>query len=223
MRDKKGRYLKGARPSPNTEFKKGENIGDKHPLWTGGKYKTKAGYIMAYAPDHPKAHRGRVYEHILVAEKMIGRLLNKGECVHHINRIKDDNRPDNLIVMGSPSEHFKMHSGEKRKNRKFISKEYLQNEYVVNKKSIKKIASEMNISAGVIFKRIKEYSVPVNKYPEQNRKYEKVLELPTEVFIEQVLSLGTKQYIGSICNLCGRAFWARKDAGRKFCKGHKIE
>lgn len=220
MRDEKGRYLKGTRPSPNTEFKKGVNIGDKHPLWNGGKSKTKTGYITTYAPNHPKAHRGRVYEHVIVAESKIGRLLKAGECVHHINRIKDDNRPENLVVMGSHKEHFKMHAGEKRKNRKFISKEYLENEYVVNKKSIEKIANELNISSGVVFKRIREYSIPVNNYPDQNRKYERVDELPEDVFIDKVLSFGTKQYVGSICKLCNRAFWARKDAGKKYCRGH---
>ena len=47
--------------------------------------------------------------HDIVAEKMIGRPLCKGECVHHINGVKDDNRPENLAVM-TYSEHGKLHS-----------------------------------------------------------------------------------------------------------------
>lgn len=35
----------------------------------------------------------------LVAEQKLGRFLLPGEDVHHINEIKDDDRPDNLQVM----------------------------------------------------------------------------------------------------------------------------
>ncbi|WP_373023367.1 HNH endonuclease [Sulfuricurvum sp.] len=41
-------------------------------------------------------------------EKHIGRLLMKGEVVHHINKNKLDNRTENLQVMTN-SEHTKFH------------------------------------------------------------------------------------------------------------------
>lgn len=39
------------------------------------------------------------YEHVLVLEAKLGRRLRRGECAHHLNEQKDDNRPENLVVM----------------------------------------------------------------------------------------------------------------------------
>ena len=83
--------------------------GKLSPTWKGGRRKKKDGYIEIYNPNHPNANtRGIVYEHQLVAEKKLGRFLNKGEVVHHIDFNKSNNRADNLIVLTS-SEHTKLH------------------------------------------------------------------------------------------------------------------
>ena len=56
-----------------------------------GTYTDNEGYVNAYAPD------GRRYgQHRIVMEAHLGRLLVKGENVHHINGVKDDNRIENL-------------------------------------------------------------------------------------------------------------------------------
>jgi HNH endonuclease len=58
--------------------------------------KADSGYVCVYAPDHPAASGGWVYEHRLVMEDCIGRYLTPDEQVHHRNGNKQDNSPDNL-------------------------------------------------------------------------------------------------------------------------------
>lgn len=90
-------------------LRKGFTSGENHASWKGGEYIDRFGYKMIRAP-----HRGRsnpyVAEHVLVAEKKLGRLLIKGkEVVHHINGNKTDNNPDNLYVC-SRKKHRKLHT-----------------------------------------------------------------------------------------------------------------
>lgn len=48
-------------------------------------------------------------EHVLIAQAEAGRALEPGEHVHHINCVRDDNRPDNLVILGA-GEHSKAHA-----------------------------------------------------------------------------------------------------------------
>jgi len=57
------------------------------------------GYVRLLRPEHPRARRGYVGEHILIAEEKIGRPLKDCEIVHHIDHNRSNNSPDNLAVM----------------------------------------------------------------------------------------------------------------------------
>lgn len=81
--------------------------GEENPCWRGGRRK-KGEYMSIYQPGHPNSTRaGYVLEHRLVMSKMLGRPIRPNEIVHHINGIKDDNRPENLRLFANTSEHHK--------------------------------------------------------------------------------------------------------------------
>lgn len=85
------------------------STGNKNHFWKGGRYQMKRGYICIWMPDHPNANRdGYIYEHRLIMEKMIGRYLTSREVVHHLNGIRNDNRPENLELFNSNAEHMKI-------------------------------------------------------------------------------------------------------------------
>lgn len=94
--------------SPETEQAYRQKItGEGNPCWRGGSYIDDKGYRRVRMPNHPKAQQnGYVLEHVLVAEAMLGRPLKPGEEVHHKNRVRDDNRPENLKVYASHCGHW---------------------------------------------------------------------------------------------------------------------
>jgi hypothetical protein len=68
-------------------------------------------YWMVYNPEHPLTNsQGYVSEHRLVAERLLGRTLNKNEIIHHLNGDGLDNSPYNLCLCQSDSEHHLLHS-----------------------------------------------------------------------------------------------------------------
>lgn len=85
-------------PIRKTWFYRGED----HWNYRGGRFLSSYGYVYALIqPDdwrYPMAkdRRGYVQEHRLVMAASLGRLLESGETVHHINGKRDDNRIENL-------------------------------------------------------------------------------------------------------------------------------
>ena len=105
------RKLDSARFSHMSESRKGSGT----PNYNGYRRKMSKGYVGIYMPDHPDCGKdGIVMEHRLVAETLLGRRLCCDEVVHHKNGVKDDNRPENLVIMKA-GQHSAMHNNERKR------------------------------------------------------------------------------------------------------------
>ena len=74
-------------------------------------------YILVVAPeDYPgKKYRNRYcYEHVLVYWQTHGILPNSNEIVHHADGNKQNNSPENLLLMANKS-HAKFHGSKQGK------------------------------------------------------------------------------------------------------------
>lgn len=111
---RKSRTCLGCRPAQKPLLGR---RGPAHPTWRGGQQIDRDGYTRTWAPDHPYPRRAvYVLEHVRVMELHLGRRLQSGELVHHINGDKADNRLENLQVM-SWAEHSRYHRRGDREQR----------------------------------------------------------------------------------------------------------
>lgn len=71
-----------------------------------GGWRQAKGYLTTW--DDSSGKRVRTGVHRAIARKMLQRPLQPGELIHHINGMKQDNRPENLAPM-KRSQHNKTH------------------------------------------------------------------------------------------------------------------
>jgi len=84
--------------------------GKLHPQWKGGKRLTAKGYILIWCPGHHRSNcQGYVFEHILVAEQILGKPLPPNAEIHHVNEDKSDNRLGNIVICSDNDYHHLIH------------------------------------------------------------------------------------------------------------------
>src|SRR5262245_60887945 len=94
-------------PPPGAHPMSRATQGQLNPAWRGGRVIDKSGYVLIWLPGHPEANRhGQVREHRVVMAQILGRPLLRAEVVHHKNKDKQDNRPENLELYQSNGEHL---------------------------------------------------------------------------------------------------------------------
>lgn len=70
----------------------------------------KKGYLKILDYEHPRSDaKGYVFEHIVIAEGVLGRRIRKGEEIHHIDGNKTNNSPANLEVHPNHASHMARH------------------------------------------------------------------------------------------------------------------
>lgn len=92
----------GRKQSPEEIAKRAETRKRNHPA--KGVYTNNKGYLRYSTGEY----EGRLV-HVVIMEKHIGRRIKPGECVHHINGNKQDNRIENLRLM-AVGEHSTLHN-----------------------------------------------------------------------------------------------------------------
>lgn len=82
--------------------------GRRSNSWKGG-ITYYNGYVMIYKPEHQRARPkyGYVKRAILVLEQKLGRPMLPNTDSHHINGVRDDDRPENLMEL-SHGEHMRL-------------------------------------------------------------------------------------------------------------------
>lgn len=78
--------------------------GDRSGKWKGG-IMLDHDYIRTRNDDHSRSTKGYVLEHILIAEKILGRPLPKGTVIHHTDGNKGRINPYGMVICQDQSYH----------------------------------------------------------------------------------------------------------------------
>lgn len=86
---------------------------EKHGRWRGGRSNI-GGYKGIKLPDHPRANAyGYVREHILIAERALGKPLPLKVKVHHVDHDRTNNSNANLVICEDQAYHQLLHVRER--------------------------------------------------------------------------------------------------------------
>jgi len=126
-----------------------------------GRTKTKRsdGYVEMSLPEYhwcyPMASKTRhsLLLHRLIMAEHLGRLLKKGEIVHHINGIRDDNRAENLELTTLSRHELSYRDGYTRgfKNGVSVRDENLEKQIKLLRWQVKELNQTLQLKLGLEF------------------------------------------------------------------------
>lgn len=82
---------------------RGAKPGASNHQFKGGEALRADGYVLQ------RGTRAKPLQHRVIAERALGRQLRRNEVVHHINCIRSDNRPENLLIC-TQEYHTQLHA-----------------------------------------------------------------------------------------------------------------
>ncbi len=69
------------------------------------------GYVYLSIPEHPRSGKdGYVLEHIVIAERALGKSLPPKALVHHVNEDSSNNTNSNLVICQNQAYHMLLHA-----------------------------------------------------------------------------------------------------------------
>ncbi len=91
----------------------------RHPNFLKRPIIASTGYEIVYVGNdhHLNNGNGYAYKHRIVMEEKLGRKLNPGEVVHHIDGNRLNNDPENLVAVKSNGAHLNLHRSANCKGR----------------------------------------------------------------------------------------------------------
>lgn len=85
--------------------------GKPHPCWKGGRFIINGYVCVKASKEHPSADKnGYVLEHILIAERALGRRIPVGVQVHHFDEVRSHNEGSNLVICQDAKYHMILHA-----------------------------------------------------------------------------------------------------------------
>lgn len=136
---------------------------DEFPPYRGGRTLVYNGYVWEFHPGHRLQNLwGFVPQHRMIAEDTIGRPLQKGEVVHHVDSQRTNNDPANLQVMSQ-----KAHRQHHARLRGLASRIPLSEEEVIQALEktggIKPAARSLGISHSTLRNRFPDACIPYRR------------------------------------------------------------